>query len=941
MATYFSMSNGSLRPLQWIACISVIFALMLLAATPSAFSASGATLVGSQTIYSTTDSNTAGSAEAFRATASASGTVVSLSLYVDSTSRATSMVLGLYADKSGTPGTLLTQGQLSKPVAGWNTVSVPAANVTGGTVYWIAVLGPAGAGEFVYRDNGSSGSRSEESAQTNLTTLPASWTTGSVWPSSPVSAYASAAASTQPVLSVSPSSLIFTAVENGSNPSSASLTVSNTGSGTLSFTDSANQSWLSVSPSSGTASPSQTLQVSASVAGLTAGTYTGTITVTATGATGSPASIQVTFTVTSSSPPPPTGSDWPTVDHDPTRTGNATGESVISPSTVSRLALQWSTPVDGKVTAQPLFVSSVLAGGITRDVVFAATAGNSVYALDAGTGAVIWRRNFGAPDGFGEIPGGFGIAAAPVVDRASGLAYAVSQDGVLRTLSLADGTDAAAAVTIIASNTSTNKVWGGLNLVGSNLYIATGSDGSDTPPWKGRIVRVDISDATPTVAGTFYVVPSIPAPDGGGGIWGYGGVAVDPTNGRVYAATSATDGFPTESYQLYAASMIALDANLDLLGYYQPTPPACQTTQCDWDFGATPIVYQPPGCPTLVAALKKDGKLYLMKADDLANDLNGTIPPIQVLALNDAFDGPGTGGLYGVPAYWPAGNMLFVTDAGPGVNGINAGVVGLSISPAPACALSVAWSLSLPTVGDNQPPSTPTVANGVVFVGTPTGGALHAYNAASGAELWSSGNVITGGGTFAAPTVASGKLYVGSWNGYNTPDLGTVRAFSIGSGSPPPPPPGTVLVGTQTVEPTMDFNSLGTAEAFEATASTSGTVGILSVYVDASSTGTALVAGLYSDSAGHPGTLIAQGALMQLTAGAWNNVPIPGAIVTAGTPYWLAILATQSGVLRFRDGTGCTSVESQQTNLTSLPATWVSGASWPSCPLSAYGATSP
>ena len=139
----------------------------------------------------------------------------------------------------------------------------------------------------------------------------------------------------------------------------------------------------------------------------------------------------------------------------------------------------------------------------------------------------------------------------------------------------------------------------------------------------------------------------------------------------------------------------------------------------------------------------------------------------------------------------------------------------------------------------------------------------------------------------------------------------------------------------------MDFNSLGTAEAFEATASTSGTVGILSVYVDASSTGTALVAGLYSDSAGHPGTLIAQGALMQLTAGAWNNVPIPGAIVTAGTPYWLAILATQSGVLRFRDGTGCTSVESQQTNLTSLPATWVSGASWPSCPLSAYGATSP
>ncbi|HJU15207.1 MAG TPA: PQQ-binding-like beta-propeller repeat protein [Stellaceae bacterium] len=939
MATYSPMPQGSVRPRRWVACISAIFVLTLLAAPPSALSATSATLVGSQTIYSPADSNTAGSAEAFRATASASGTVISLSLYVDSASRATSMVLGLYADKGGTPGNLLTQGQLSKPAAGWNTVSVPAANVTGGTVYWIAVLGPAGAGKLIYRDNGSSGTRSEESAQTNLTTLPASWTTGGVWPSSPVSAYASAAASTQPVLSVSPSSLIFTAVQNGSNPSPASLTVSNTGSGALSFTDGANQSWLSVSPSGGTAP--QTLQVGASVTGLAAGTYTGTITITATGATGSPASIPVTFTVTSSSPPPPTGSDWPTVDHDPTRTGNATGESVISPSNVSQLALQWSAPVDGKVTAQPIFVSSVLAGGMTRDVVIVATAGNSVYALDAMTGAQIWRRNFGAPDGTGEIPGGFGIAAAPVVDRTSGRVYAVSQDGALRTFSLADGTDAAAALPIITSNVATNKVWGGLNLVGSNLYIATASDGNDTPPWKGRIVRVDVSGTTPTVAGTFYVVPSIPAPDGGGGIWGYGGVAVDPTNGRVYAATSATDSYPTETYQLYAASMIALGANLNLLGYYQPTPPSCQTTQCDWDFGGTPVVYTPPGCPTLLAALKKDGKLYLMKADDLADDPNGTIPPIQVLALNDAYDGPGTGGLYGVPAYWPAGNMLFVTDAGPGVNGINAGVVGLKVNSAPACTLSVAWSLSLPTVGDNQPPSTPTVANGVVFVGTPNGGAVHAYDAASGTELWNSGNAITGGGTFAAPTVAFGTLYVASWNGYGTSDAGTVRAFAIGSGSPPPPPPGTVLLGTQTVESTVDYNSLGTAEAFQATASISGTVGVLSVYVDPSSTGTALVAGLYSDSAGHPGTLIAQGTLAQMTAGTWNNVSISGAIVTAGTPYWLAILGTQSGVLRFRDGTGCTSMESQQTNLTSLPATWVSGQSWPSCPLSAYGATSP
>jgi probable HAF family extracellular repeat protein len=87
---------------------------------------------------------------------------------------------------------------------------------------------------LAFRDNGSSAVRS--SSQTNLTVLPTTWTTGKVWSSSSVSAYASAAASPQPVLSVSPSSLIFTAVENGVNPSPATLTASNTGSGILNFT---------------------------------------------------------------------------------------------------------------------------------------------------------------------------------------------------------------------------------------------------------------------------------------------------------------------------------------------------------------------------------------------------------------------------------------------------------------------------------------------------------------------------------------------------------------------------------------------------------------------------------------------------------------------------------------------------------------------------------
>jgi outer membrane protein assembly factor BamB len=908
--------------------VRIALALLMWSALAGELEAAGTPLVGDTTIYSSVDSNTAGHAEAFRASASASGTVTSLSVYIDTSSKATSLVAGLYTDNGGSPGTLLAQGQLSHPVAGWNTVQLPSVNVTGGNVYWIAVLGPSGSGAIAFVDSGSNAIRSEESSQTNLTTLPTTWKTGKVWSSSPVSAYASAPASTQPILSVSPSSLVFTAVENGVNPGAASLTITNTGAGTLAFTDNADQTWLAASPSGGNAPPSQQVQVSATITGLSAGTYSGHVTLTANGASGSPAIVPVTLQISAQSQP--SSSDWPTSEHDPTRSGNAAGESIITPKNVNNLALQWSSPLDGKVTAEPLFVSAVVAGGKTRDVVVAVTAANSIYALDASNGVQIWRRNFGLPDGTGVIPGGFGINAPPVIDRSRGRVYTVSGDGKLRTVSLTDGTEAAPAAPIITDHVATNKVWGGLNLNLGNLYIASGSDGNDTQPWRGRIFRVDVSGAQPVVAGTFVVVPSISAPDGGGGIWGYGGIAVDPATGRIYAATSATDSFP-EGYTLFARSMLALDADLNLLGYFQPTPPACQDAQCDWDFGATPVVYQPPGCPMMVAAVNKDGHLYLFKANDLA----ASAPPIQVLALNNALDGPGAGGLIGIPAYWPAGNMLFVTDAGPGINGINAGVVGLDVNPAPACDLRVGWSLTLPVVGVDQPPSAPTVANGVVFVGTANGGAVHAYDAATGADLWNTGTAITGGATYAAPIVAGGTLYVASWDGFTTTAGGTVRAFAAGSNQQPPPP--TVLVGTQTVQSTLDDNALGVAEAFQATASGSGTVATLSVYVDSSSTATTLVAGLYTDSAGHPGSLISQGNISQIAVGAWNDIPISGAIITAGTPYWLAILSTQSGTLRFRDGGGCKSETSQQTNLVNLPSTWISGSIWPSCPLSAYG----
>ena len=101
---------------------------------------------------------------------------------------------------------------------------------------------------------------------------------------------------TAPILSLSAASESFTTVQGGANPAPASVTVSNIGGGTLTFTAASDSPWLTVTPTSGTAP--QTLQISAMLGALPVGTVTGHIIITASGVIGSPATVTVGFFVT-------------------------------------------------------------------------------------------------------------------------------------------------------------------------------------------------------------------------------------------------------------------------------------------------------------------------------------------------------------------------------------------------------------------------------------------------------------------------------------------------------------------------------------------------------------------------------------------------------------------------------------------------------------------
>ena len=287
------------RALLPLAVVSILaFHLFMI---ESAAFAQSTVLFGSQSVALSQDSNSAGSAESFPVTATSSGQLTAVTLYVDTPSSAKEITIGLYSNASGKPRLLLTQGSISTVQSGaWNTIPVSPVNVSSGTAYWIALLSTSGT--LYFRDATTRGCSSISSAQSNLTALPATWSSGFSWDTCQLSAYGvGAPLPAQPVLAVTPLSLTFSASQGGLNPSPGAVSVTNTGTGALTFTTSSDSSWLSVSPASGTAP--QNLSVSASVASLTAGTYTGNINISATGAQGSPQTVAVSFTV--SAPPPP------------------------------------------------------------------------------------------------------------------------------------------------------------------------------------------------------------------------------------------------------------------------------------------------------------------------------------------------------------------------------------------------------------------------------------------------------------------------------------------------------------------------------------------------------------------------------------------------------------------------------------------------------------
>jgi hypothetical protein len=115
---------------------------------------------------------------------------------------------------------------------------------------------------------------------------------------------------------------------------------------------------------------------------------------------------------------------------DSARTGLNPNEAILTPENVNSAGFGKTGffPVDGAVDAQPLYLSDVnMPGKGVHDILYVATENDSVFAIDALSGAALWRTNVAAP---GETPGdnsacnpaspNAGVSATPVIDRTRG-----------------------------------------------------------------------------------------------------------------------------------------------------------------------------------------------------------------------------------------------------------------------------------------------------------------------------------------------------------------------------------------------------------------------------------------------------------------------------------------------------------------------------------------
>jgi hypothetical protein len=529
----------------------------------------------------------------------------------------------------------------------------------------------------------------------------------------------------------------------------------------------------------------------------TAGDNGSTFRVVVSNGSGSVTSSAATLKVTSQLPAP-AGTDVVTYKNDLYRSGQNLTESTLTLTNVasSTFGLLRSLPVDGKVDAQPLYLSQFSVLGGTHNVVFAATEHDSVYAFDADSGAVLWHVSLlgtgettSDAHGCNQVVPEIGITSTPVIDRGAGahgalFVVAMSKDSAsnyhqrLHALDLTTGAELLngpvdISATYPAAGGGTDTFTPGqyeeraaLLLTNGTIYTSWTSH-CDIAPYSGWIIA--FAENTLVRGAVLNVAPNSGA---GPAIWMSGGGPAVDSAGNLYLLTANgafettldANGFPNQ--QDYGNSFLKISTAggaLKVADYFAMYNEVAESA-ADEDLGSGGAMLLPDLTDStntvrhLVIGAGKDGNIYLVDRDSMGKFTASANNIYQQLS------GALAGGIFSTPAYF--NGTVYYGDVGATLKAFTLNGAKLIAAPQSQSPSQFAFPGTAPSVSANG------TANAIVWAHENASPAvLHAYDAGNLAhELYNSNQAAANrdqfgtGNKFITPTVADGKVFVGTTN---------------------------------------------------------------------------------------------------------------------------------------------------------------------------------
>ncbi len=255
--------------------------------------------------------------------------------------------------------------------------------------------------------------------------------------------------------------------------------------------------------------------------------------------------------------------DWTMYLGDLSHSSFRPNETAIGPANVAQLQQAWKISV-GAPVASGITVS----GGA---LYFGDWSGN-FHAVDAATGVERWSQFLGkAPDPQKPAcqPRGIGVSAQPVSDGST--IYAAGGDSAVYAMDAGTGT--VLWRTALAVPSTGSYLWSSLMISRNALYIGIASL-TDCPLVRGGLARIPLDDPShPQIA---YFVP---AGQLGAGVWST--PAIDEQNNLVYVTTGNADSQDAQ-HGVWGSALLALDAVTLQVQSYFFLPVSPQDNDPDW-----------------------------------------------------------------------------------------------------------------------------------------------------------------------------------------------------------------------------------------------------------------------------------------------------------------------------------------------------------------------